>query len=128
MNRFYSEYINWEDYLNGMYDISKQENESSLINSAINLLSNRDNFKSACISVITHWPVSTKVNLTNNKSNRRAWLGQASCNFIYKVPEILTRIAWSKLTILQQNEANEIAEQVIKSFEINHEKKDKELY
>ena len=55
MNRFYSEYINWEDYLNGMYDISKQENESSLINSAINLLSNRDNFKSACI-YLKLWP------------------------------------------------------------------------
>ena len=85
-------------------------------------------FLNTCIEVIENWTISTKVNLTNKQCNRKAWLGQASCNYKYKVPEILTRIAWSKLDIIQQYEANEIAQKVINSYELNYEKKDTKLY
>ena len=128
MKQYYKEYYYWEDYINGMYEMDNIKNESELISLAINMLSNKELFLNTCIEVIENWTISTKVNLTNKQCNRKAWLGQASCNYKYKVPEILTRIAWSKLDIIQQYEANEIAQKVINSYELNYEKKDTKLY
>jgi hypothetical protein len=111
-----------------MYEFPKQKDEQKYISLAIDVLTNNTLFFNICKEVLINWKISSRVNLTNKQCNRKAWLGQACCNFKYKVPEICTRIAWGKLSINQQNEANKIAEQVINSFELNYEKKDTELY
>jgi len=128
MKQFYKEYNYWEDYINGMYEFPKQKDEEKYILLAIEMLTNNELFLNTCKEVLINWTISSRVNLTNKQCNRKAWLGQASCNFKYKVPEICTRIAWGKLNINQQNEANKIAEQVINSFELKYEKQDTELY
>lgn len=127
MKQFYAEYIYWEDYINGMYEIPKNTDEK-LVLLAIELLSNKELFLNICIEVVKNWVISSKVNLTNKNCNRKAWLGQASCSFKYKIPEIYTRIAWNRLTEIQQIEANKIAEKVINNFETNYESKNKKLY
>jgi hypothetical protein len=128
MKQFFKEYNYWEDYINGMYEFPNPKDEQKFILLAIDMLTNNELFFNTCKEVLINWKISSRVNLTNKQCNRKAWLGQASCNFKYKVPEICTRIAWGKLSINQQNEANKIAEQVINSFELNYEKQDTELY
>ena len=129
MNQVYSEYTFWEDYNNGMYDTRYNlEQEEELIAKSISLLTNPNLFLTVCYDVVLFWDVATKINLTNVNCNRRAWLGQAACNYYYKVPEILTRRAWSQLSETQRNEANKIADKIIKIFERNYEKKDRKLY
>jgi hypothetical protein len=128
MKQYYHNYIYWEDYISGMYDTSAKHNEEELVNLAIKLLSNENLFFDTCKEVIKHWTISSRVNLTNKTCNRKAWLGQASCCYLHGVPEIYTRIAWGKLSSEMQYKANLIAEKIINSFELNYEKKDKELY
>ena len=128
MKQFYKEYYYWEDYINGMYNIPKVIEQKKYILLSIKMLSNEDLFLETCKEVLINWKISTKVNLTNKQCNRKAWLGQASCNFKYKVPEICTRFAWKELSINQQQKANKIAELIINNFELNYEKKDIELY
>jgi len=128
MKQYYCNYIFWEDYINGMYEIPKQEQEEIYINLAVTMLTNVELFLNTCKEVLANWPISSSINLTNKQCNRRAWLGQSCCSYKYKVPETCTRIAWSRLSISQQSIANEIAEKIINSFELNYEKKDIELY
>ncbi len=127
MKQFYKEYNYWEDYINGMYEFPNNEHEEKQVSLAIEVLSNKYLFMSICKEVLINWPISSKVNLTNKQCNRNAWLGQAACNYKYNVPEICTRTAWSKLSIEKQNEANDIANKVINSFELNYGKQDTEV-
>ena len=125
---YYAEYTLWEDYTNGMYEPIDKLQEQEFIGKAIEVLSNPKLFLTICYDILKYWEIASKVNLTNIHSNRRAWLGQAACNYHYKVPEILTRQAWSKLTDIQREEANKIADKIIKIFEASYEVKDRKLY
>lgn len=116
MNQIYYPYNLWEDYKNGMYSVIFLD-ENLLIDNATKVLSSKNLFDSICIELITAWPISAAVNLTNISCNRRAWLGQAACCFKYSVPEILTRVAWNKLTADQQKIANLVAEKHITNYE-----------
>jgi len=128
MDQFYKEYYYWEDYINGMYEFPNQKDINTHVNNALKVLRDNNLFLDTCKSVVEKWVISTKVNLTNRQCNRKAWLGQASCSYKYKVPEICTRIAWSRLSVKEQTEANEIAEKIIINFELNYDNKNIELY
>ena len=118
MNRFFEKYTEWEDYINGMYDLYDKDNEV-LIRKSVLLLKDTSLFLETCNEVINNWNVTTKVHLTNNTINKKAWLGQACCSYKFKVPELLTRVAWGKLNTQQQIDANNVAEKVINSYLIN---------
>jgi hypothetical protein len=126
MKRIYHPYWLWEDYKNGMYELNSN-NEVELIEKSVNLLSNLTLFKEVALEVISKWIVSAKVNLTNPNCNKKAWLGQASCNYKYNVPEYLTRIAWSKLSDKQRINADNVAIEVIKIFNKENEKQYNQL-
>ncbi len=120
MKRLFEKYTEWEDYKNGMYEMYKTEDED-LIRKSVYLLTNSVLFLETCKSVVKDWRITTSVHLTNNTINKKAWIGQASCNYLYKVPELLTRVAWGKLTKDQQENANNIAQTVINSYLTNLE-------
>ncbi len=103
-----------------MYEMYKTEDED-LIRKSVYLLTNSVLFLETCKSVVKDWRITTSVHLTNNTINKKAWIGQASCNYLYKVPELLTRVAWGKLTKDQQENANNIAQTVINSYLTNLE-------
>lgn len=128
MKQFFEKYTLWEDYLNGMYDPCSKSNEDTYIGMSIYLLTNCNLFLETCKSILIEWPISSSVNLTNKACNRKAWLGHAACSYKYKATEIHTRIAWSKLTVDQQNNANRIAELIIKKFEKDYEEKNKKIH
>lgn len=59
------------------------------------------------------WPVSCAVHLTNAGTNRRAWLGQASCFLELGNCAACTVAAWGTLTPHQQLTANYYANELI---------------
>ncbi len=120
MKRIFAKYNEWEDFKNGMYEMYNSEDED-LIRKSVYLLTNSRMFLETCKRVVSEWKITTQVHLTNNTINKKAWLGQASCNYLYKTPELLTRVAWGKLTKDQQDKANNIAESVINSYLLNLE-------
>lgn len=127
MKRFYAPYTEWEDFKNGMYEVPPKEGFSDYVQKGVYLLSDKAKFLEASKRVIMEWPIASRVNLTNPSCNRRAWIGQAACSIDHKSTETHVRKSWSLLTQRQQAEANEIADIVINSFLINHERQDKEI-
>lgn len=119
MEQFYSHHDNWEDFKNGMY-CGTSDNNQEQIEKAKSLLSDSDLFYKTMHELLIKWPISSKVNLTNKGINRRSWLGHAACNFMYSIPEIVTRKAWNELSEIQQFNANTIAERFINEYENSH--------
>lgn len=112
MKQYFTHYENWEDYKNGMYCKTIDRDETQ-ISKAKEILANPQIFKLVLLDLIEEWPISTKVNLTNQSINQRAWLGAAACCFKYGVTEINTRYAWNELNEIQKFEANTVAESII---------------
>lgn len=123
MKQIHKPYWQWEDYLNGMYETVCND-EIDQQSKVIELLSNCELFYLVGLEMISKWVVSSEVNLTNNRINRRAWIGQASCSYKFGVIEIQTKIAWGLLQENQRIEANNVAEKLIKMYE----KKDKAIF
>jgi hypothetical protein len=123
MKRIYHPYWDWEDYKAGLYVIVNtydEEQTEQLAKDAANLLSNSELFRNVALSVITQWCKSAEVNLSNPSRNRQAWIGQASCCYALKIPEFITKFGWRLMTIEQQNEANRVADEVIRVWEVRH--------
>lgn len=110
MKRIYHHYERWEDYKNGMYIDSDNE---ELIIKAIQLLSNQELFLTTAKIMLEQWSNSAEVQLSNPHRNKQAWLGQASCCFLFKVPENLTKEAWRRLDDETRIKANKTADIVI---------------
>lgn len=117
MKQIFAPYWDWEDYKSGMYDLVPVSSHSQLIEIAVDILSDPELFDLILIEVFKEWKVSIDVNLSNRSINRRAWLGRAACCYLYKVPEVLTRIAWKVLTDHQRIEADKIAIKYIQIYE-----------
>jgi hypothetical protein len=123
MKQIYKPFWRWEDFLNGMYETVCND-EIDQQGEAIKLLSNCELFYTVGLEMISKWIIASQVNLTNNRINRKAWIGQAACNYKFGVIEIQTKIAWGLLTENQRIEANKVADQLIKLYE----KKDKAIF
>ena len=116
MIQIYYKYTEWEDFQNGMFE-TKLKNEETLIDKAVELLSNEEMFFEVSLKVLDKWGVSSDVNLSNKNSNRQSWIGQAACCYAFKVPETLTRKAWNSLDNITKIKANLIADKIIKIYE-----------
>ena len=121
MKRICYHYEKWEDWKSGFYN--QGDYDDQLINQSISILSSTANFYEQAILLLKDWPISSDQNLSDTSRNRQAWVGQAACCIKNGVPENLTRIAWHKLSKLEQNKANHVADLVINKWEENHRKK-----
>jgi hypothetical protein len=117
MNQIFEPYWKWEDFQHGMYDAPKPADIDGLVAAAAGILSCPQAFRLAASRMVEAWPVAAAVNLTNISTNRRAWIGQATCSHAAGVPEIVTRSAWKDLTDDQRCKANEVADEVIREYE-----------
>jgi hypothetical protein len=127
MRRFYAPYWMWEDVQHGMYWSATPENEAALIEKAIVVLSDCTLFQETLHKVVAEWVIATKCNLTNTTCNRQAWLGQAACCYLHRIPETITRIAWGMLTPVQRSQANHVADKFINAFELSYGKQDQRV-
>jgi hypothetical protein len=118
--RIYHHYEKWEDWAGGLYNAVAISEESEFIEEAVLVLSVPENCLHAMRYAIHNWTFSCEQNLSNRNRNRRAWLGQAACCIAFGVPEYLTKTAWNTLPESTQAKANEIAEAVIKEWELLH--------
>ena len=117
MKQYYAKYTDWEDYKNGMYSKYNVTEKEVLIQKSVDLLKDCSLFYNTMILILNEWKVSAKVNMTNLDSNRMAWLGQAACSYNHKSPEVLTRVAWGKLSEVERVKANNTANKIIKKYE-----------
>lgn len=125
MQRIYHRYELWECYQNGMYEPS--ENESEAIDKAVSLLKDNKLFLKSGLQMLARWKITTAVHLSNDSSNKQAFIGQAVSSFLYNAPETATRKAWGLLTEKEQIEANHIADLIIKQYTKKDERKNRQL-
>jgi len=124
MNRIYHPYNLWEDVENGILKNGFNELETEeLTEKAKSLLCNSKEFYEVAKKVIENWIYSAEQNLSNTSRNRQAWIGQSSCCYKHKVPEYITKYAWRLMTKEEQDEANKIADKIIKLWEEKNAKK-----
>ena len=111
--RIYHPYYLWEDYKNGLYNNKLQP---ELINSCVELLQNKKHFYESARLLTKSWVYCCEVNLTNNEMNRKAWIGQATCCFRFGANSETVIVAWHKLDNYYKDEANMVADIVIKEY------------
>ena len=120
MDRVFRHYDQWEDYNNGMYLSSCDDVEQKKALS-FELLGSAVLFQAAALDMVSNWPISASVFLTNTSINRLAWIGQATCCREYGSPEFVTIMAWCELGKEQQDAANEAARIVLKLWTLKIE-------
>lgn len=112
MKQYYTDYKNWEDFKAGMWNQSEDEDFHE--HAATETLKHP---RAAMERVINEWPETTRCNLTNLSCNRKSWLGQAACCIETGVPEYITRRVWNRLDKAIKDNANQIAKEIIESWE-----------
>lgn len=115
IERIWHNHEKWEDYHKGMYNSDKARPE--MVTKSYVLLANPYKLFCEMVRVSTDWIVSSEFNLSNIASNRRAWLGWASCCNHHGSTDAETRKAWNALDMEQKQKANNVATIVIKSWE-----------
>lgn len=126
MKRIYIPYWDWEDWINGMW--SKSDNEYDLLQRAIEFTGDHVAYGNAMKEVLVAWPNTMLNSLTNTSINRKAFLGHCAVCYKLKIPEYITRDAWHRLTEQQRVEANLQAENHIKNWVNEYERKNKAIH
>lgn len=106
-------YWEWEDYLNGMWSASTNEED---LKTAIEFTGDHIRYGNAMKKVITSWPRTMLNSLTNTSINRRAFLGHCAVSYELKIPEHITRAAWKELTDQQRFDADKVAQETIDNW------------
>lgn len=125
MKRIYHHYLNWEDYIAGMWRTVSGKERAVYFDKAIEFTGNAELYGHYMMLVTELWPISCEQNLTDSNINQKAWIGHAACCLAIGCPEDITRQAWGRLTQQQQDEANNKAGDAIAYW---NEKQDQKLY
>ena len=126
MNRIYHHYEKWEDYEAGLFKVY-HEDEELLIKKSGRLLKDSKKFYEVMLNVLSEWRCASEVNMTNTSRNRQAWLGQASCCFVFGSPEYVTKWAWRMLSKEEQDEANKTADRIINLWDKANKKGNRKI-
>lgn len=89
------------------------EGPSCGIDEAIAFTGDYTAYGKAMNRVINEWPISCENSLTNDRINRKAWLGHAAAALQIGASESVTRKAWGFLNETQRRLANREAERHI---------------
>jgi hypothetical protein len=114
VNRIYHTWDKWECYKYGFFEVRppKGLNEEDCINLYKQLLQDIPEFKRIMTCIINEWEYSCQHNLTNERMNRIAWMGQASLSYKYKIPARY-RGGYHLLSKEEQLSADEAALEII---------------
>ena len=110
----YTPYYEWECFKNGMW--SKVDNEDELIKKAINFTSNHIIYGKYMNEVIFKWDKTMLNHLSNPMINKKAFVGHCAVCYKLKIPEYITRKAWSFLNDKQRYLANLEAQKAIEKW------------
>jgi hypothetical protein len=120
LKRVYHHYERCEEYKSAMWTVIPIEQREALILQSAALLSDVPAFELAMLLMVKAWPNSCEANLTPMVINHRAWMGQAACAFNHGASEDLTKLAWGRLSFIQQELANDAADRVINAWRENY--------
>ena len=126
MKRAYTPYWEWEDWVNGMW--GKSKNEETDLSRAIEFTGQWEIYGAGMGEVIEAWPRTMINTLSNVSVNRRAFLGHCAICFKLAIPEYITRQAWKHLTDQQRLDADAIATKHIKHWEIEYERSYRKIH
>jgi len=121
MQRIYHHYELWECWKNGFWDSASGTDKKDKIQKVVDLFSDPQNTTIYMNRVIKECPYACEQNLSNDNMNKVAWLGQAACCLLDKIPSSVTMEAWSLVPDEFKTIANNIAESIIKEWEENYE-------
>lgn len=114
MNRIYHPWNVWEDYkfnfYGGMPDGYTKAKTTELYAS---LLRDTARFEEALKVIISTWKYSCEQNLSNESMNRVAYLGQAACALVYKVPSNLSSSGYNLLSDEEKASADAMAQKYL---------------
>lgn len=127
MIQVYTQYTEWEDWLNGMWRKLSSDEENEFIEKAILFTGNHFLYGVWMKCAISVWPQTMINSMTNVSINRRAFLGHCACSLAFNCPEYITRIAWHRLTEQQRILADKVAQGTINKWLEQYEKKNREL-
>lgn len=103
----------WEDYKHCFYDNCSGKVKEEKLKICVDFFNNNELVYEFMERVLKEWKYSCEHNLTNNSMNKIAYLGQASLALYCNVPSTVTMESWSMLSKNVQNQANEIAKQLL---------------
>lgn len=114
VDRIYHTWDKWECYPAGFFEVNppKGMTEDQCLELYCNLLKNIPEFKRIMTLIISEWKNSCEHNLTNERMNRIAWVGQASLTYKYGIPAKY-RGGYHLLTQEEQLKADEAALEII---------------
>lgn len=117
MNRIYHTWDKWECYPAGFFEVNapKGLTDDDCVNLYKELLQDIPEFKRIMRLIIQEWPNSCEHNLTNDRMNRIAWMGQASLCYKYRIPARY-RGGYNLLTEDEQRNADEAALEIINEW------------
>jgi len=119
MERIYHRYEYWECYKNGFFKNISGAEKNILSEKVLELFNNSEKTEMYMRRVINEWVYSCEHNLTNLGLNRVAWLGQSACCIYAKIPYSITMQNWRFVDEDKKAIACQIAEKLIKGYEIN---------
>jgi len=116
VDRVFHPWFQWEAYYAGFFDscTDKMSKEEAL-ESYRAFLSDLNRFGRGMERVFKEWPISCEQFLTNDKSNRIAWLGQSAMCIETGVPSTY-RGGYKLLTPEQQVAADALAERYLERW------------
>lgn len=117
MNRIYHTWDKWECYKAGFFEVKAPhgltDEECELLYK--DLLQDIPEFKKIMRKIIIEWPNSCEHNLTNERMNRIAWMGQSALCYKYQIPARY-RGGYNLLTKEAQIDADQAALEVINEW------------
>lgn len=117
MNRIYHTWDKWECYPAGFFEVQAPDNlsEDDCHSLYRELLLDIKEFKRVMRLITTEWKNSCEHNLTNERMNRIAWMGQASLCYKYRIPARY-RGGYHWLTDEQKRDADTAALEIINEW------------
>lgn len=115
MKRHWINYTLWEDHQAGLYQSIKQPAE--IVEQVKQLFEHKNLFLIEGLNTILLWPNSCNHSLSDQRGNRKSYLGQATACRLYGANIKTTIIAWNQLSEEHKNKANETADLCIKIYE-----------
>lgn len=113
MNRIYHPWDKWEDYQSNFYGGVSDYQKDNTLELYASLLRDLPKFEEALKHIINEWKHSCEHNLSNDSMNRVAYLGQASCALVYKVPHNVSMGGYNLLTLEEQTAADHMAQKYL---------------
>lgn len=123
MKRIFHPWSVWEDYNHNFYGgVVFDYPKDKTLQLYAELLRDIPKFEAALKVIVLEWKYSCEHNLSNESMNRVAYLGQASCALVYKVPHNVCMGGYNLLSEQEKIAADAMAQRYLELWISNYKK------